>query len=122
MNANLLFATIVSALGSLLFGFDTAVISGTTKSIMHVFQLSNVALGWTASDFVVLPTSWKANDTVPLTVSYPQIVNGIRSPSLPFMTIRNCPACDLAAISGASTSNNCIFGTSSFLVTILYVL
>lgn len=49
MNANLLFATIVSALGSLLFGFDTAVISGTTKSIMHVFQLSNVALGWTVS-------------------------------------------------------------------------
>ena len=74
------------------------------------------------SDFVVLPTSWKANETVPLAVSYPQIVKGIRSPSLPFMTIRNCPACDLAAMSGASTSNNFIFGTSSFLVTILYVL
>jgi len=55
-------------------------------------------------------------------VSYPQIVRGIRSPSLPFITIRNCPACDLAAMSGASTSNSFIFGTSSFLVTILYVL
>jgi len=49
MNANLLFATIVSALGSLLFGFDTAVISGTTKSLQHVFSLSDVSLGWTVS-------------------------------------------------------------------------
>lgn len=71
---------------------------------------------------MVLPTSWKANDTVPFALSYPQIVKGIRSPSLPFITIRNCPACDLAAMSGASTSNSLIFGTSSFLVTILYVL
>jgi hypothetical protein len=71
---------------------------------------------------VVLPTSWKANETVPFTLSYPQIVNGMRSPVLPFMTIRNCPAWDLAAMSGASTSNSFIFGASSFLVTILYVL
>jgi hypothetical protein len=74
------------------------------------------------SAFVVLPTSWKTNDTVPFAVSYPEIVRGIRSPALPFITIRNCPACDLAAISGASTSNSFIFGASSFLVTILYVL
>jgi MFS transporter, SP family, xylose:H+ symportor len=49
MNPNLLFATIVSALGSLLFGFDTAVISGTTKSITHYFNLTDVSLGWTVS-------------------------------------------------------------------------
>jgi SP family xylose:H+ symportor-like MFS transporter len=49
MNANLLFATIVSALGSFLFGFDTAVISGTTKSLQQVFSLSDVSLGWTVS-------------------------------------------------------------------------
>jgi sugar porter (SP) family MFS transporter len=49
MNVNLLFATIVSALGSLLFGFDTAVISGTTKSLQQVFSLSDVSLGWTVS-------------------------------------------------------------------------
>lgn len=49
MNSKLLFATIVSALGSLLFGFDTAVISGTTNSITHYFGLSDVSLGWTVS-------------------------------------------------------------------------
>lgn len=49
MNAMLLFATIVSALGSLLFGFDTAVISGTTKSITQYFGLTDVSLGWTVS-------------------------------------------------------------------------
>jgi MFS transporter, SP family, xylose:H+ symportor len=49
MNSKLLFATIVSALGSLLFGFDTAVISGTTKSITAFFGLTDVSLGWTVS-------------------------------------------------------------------------
>jgi MFS transporter, SP family, xylose:H+ symportor len=49
MNKNLLFATIVSALGSFLFGFDTAVISGTTKFISQHFSLTPMALGWTVS-------------------------------------------------------------------------
>lgn len=49
MNATLLFATVVSALGSLLFGFDTAVISGTTKAITLYFGLTDVSLGWTVS-------------------------------------------------------------------------
>ncbi len=49
MNSKLLFATIVSALGSLLFGFDTAVISGTTKAITAYFNLTDVSLGWTVS-------------------------------------------------------------------------
>ncbi len=49
MTINLLFATIVAALGSFLFGFDTAVISGTTKFLSEYFQLSDVSLGWTVS-------------------------------------------------------------------------
>ena len=49
MNKKLLFATIVSALGSLLFGFDTAVISGTTKFISQYFSLTDSTLGFTVS-------------------------------------------------------------------------
>jgi hypothetical protein len=47
-----------------------------------------------AKSLVVLPTSWKANETVPLEASYPEIVKGMRSPVFPCITIRNCPACD----------------------------
>jgi SP family xylose:H+ symportor-like MFS transporter len=49
MNRKLLFATVVSALGSLLFGFDTAVISGTTKFITEYFGLTDATLGITVS-------------------------------------------------------------------------
>ena len=49
MNKNLLFATVVSALGSFLFGFDTAVISGTTKFITAYFNLTDATLGITVS-------------------------------------------------------------------------
>jgi MFS family permease len=49
MNRKLLFATVVSALGSFLFGFDTAVISGTTKFITDYFHLTDVTLGLTVS-------------------------------------------------------------------------
>jgi sugar porter (SP) family MFS transporter len=49
MNRNLLFATVVSALGSFLFGFDTAVISGTTKFITEYFSLTDATLGMTVS-------------------------------------------------------------------------
>jgi len=49
MNKNLLFATVVSALGSFLFGFDTAVISGTTKFITQYFSLTDATLGMTVS-------------------------------------------------------------------------
>ncbi len=49
MNKNLLFATVVSALGSFLFGFDTAVISGTTKFITQYFNLTDALLGITVS-------------------------------------------------------------------------
>jgi sugar porter (SP) family MFS transporter len=49
MNKKLFFATIVSALGSFLFGFDTAVISGTTRFITHHFNLTDATLGITVS-------------------------------------------------------------------------
>ena len=45
----LLKSTAVGALGGLLFGFDTAVIAGTTHSLSLVFHLSPGALGLTVS-------------------------------------------------------------------------
>ena len=45
----LLISAIVAALGSLLFGFDTAVISGTTEALRQVFTLSDNLLGFTVS-------------------------------------------------------------------------
>jgi len=48
-NAYLVKSTIVAALGGLLFGFDTAVISGTTQALTAVFQLSPGALGITVA-------------------------------------------------------------------------
>ncbi len=49
LNAYLLKATIVAALGGLLFGFDTAVIAGATAALSKVFNLSPTLLGWTVS-------------------------------------------------------------------------
>ncbi|MGB2673015.1 MAG: sugar porter family MFS transporter, partial [Candidatus Acidiferrum sp.] len=49
MNANLAKATAVGALGGLLFGFDTAVIAGTTHQLSSVFNLSPSTLGLTVS-------------------------------------------------------------------------
>jgi len=40
---------VVSALGGLLFGFDTAVISGTTTALERVFDLSSTSLGFTVA-------------------------------------------------------------------------
>jgi MFS transporter, SP family, arabinose:H+ symporter len=49
MNANLAKATVVGALGGLLFGFDTAVIAGTTRQLTEVFRLTPASLGLTVS-------------------------------------------------------------------------
>ena len=49
LNAHLIRATIVGALGGLLFGFDTAVIAGTTHSLTLVYNLTPAALGLTVS-------------------------------------------------------------------------
>src|ERR1035437_6321270 len=42
-------STIVAALGGLLFGFDTAVIAGTTRALSRVFSLTPQTLGLTVS-------------------------------------------------------------------------
>jgi sugar porter (SP) family MFS transporter len=47
--AYLLRATIVAALGGLLFGFDTAVIAGTTAALTERFQLTPENLGFTVA-------------------------------------------------------------------------
>lgn len=45
--------SIVAALGGLLFGYDTAVISGATDFLQQRFQLSNFMLGWAVSCLTV---------------------------------------------------------------------
>ena len=48
-NTYLLRSTAVAALGGLLFGFDTAVISGTTQALTEVYSLTPTMLGITVS-------------------------------------------------------------------------
>ena len=47
LNATLLKSTVVAALGGLLFGFDTAVISGTTSALTQTYGLTPFLLGVT---------------------------------------------------------------------------
>ncbi|HUE04960.1 MAG TPA: sugar porter family MFS transporter [Bryobacteraceae bacterium] len=49
VNAYLAKSTIVAALGGLLFGFDTVVISGTTDALTKTFNLSPLLLGITVA-------------------------------------------------------------------------
>ena len=49
LNAYLLKSTVVAALGGLLFGFDTAVISGTTSALASTYDLSPTLLGVTVA-------------------------------------------------------------------------
>ncbi len=49
MRASLLGVVIIAALGGLLFGFDTAVISGTTDALSGVYGLSSASLGFTVA-------------------------------------------------------------------------
>jgi len=49
LNAFLIRSTVVAALGGLLFGFDTAVISGTTGDLSVVYRLTAGLLGVTVS-------------------------------------------------------------------------
>ncbi|MDA0197125.1 MAG: sugar porter family MFS transporter [Bacteroidetes bacterium] len=53
LTKTLLLSTIVSALGGFLFGFDTAVISGTTDALKSVFDLSSNGLGFTVSSAII---------------------------------------------------------------------
>ncbi len=49
LNSTLVKSTVVAALGGLLFGFDTVVISGTTSALTRTFNLSPESLGLTVS-------------------------------------------------------------------------
>ncbi len=53
MKKTLFFSAIVAALGGLLFGFDTAVISGTTSWLSTVFELSKFELGFTVASALI---------------------------------------------------------------------
>ena len=52
-NRYLLSSTLIAATGSFLFGFDTAVISGTTEALRRVFDLSSSQLGFTVASALV---------------------------------------------------------------------
>jgi SP family xylose:H+ symportor-like MFS transporter len=53
MNRYLLGYTLIAALGGLLFGFDTAVISGTTDWLRTQFGLSDFMLGFTVASALI---------------------------------------------------------------------
>jgi SP family arabinose:H+ symporter-like MFS transporter len=52
MRAYVILISVVAALGGLLFGFDTAVISGTINFIQPYFGLTETGLGWTVSSLL----------------------------------------------------------------------
>ena len=52
MKGYVVLISIVAALGGLLFGFDTAVISGTINFIQPYFGLSEAGLGWAVSSLL----------------------------------------------------------------------
>ena len=53
LTRTLLVGTVVSALGGFLFGFDTAVISGTTDALKSTFDLTSNGLGFTVSSAII---------------------------------------------------------------------
>jgi MFS transporter, SP family, xylose:H+ symportor len=53
LTAPLIGSAIVAALGGLLFGFDTAVISGATDALKDVFRLDSFTLGFTVASALI---------------------------------------------------------------------
>jgi len=52
LNAVLLRSTVVAALGGLLFGFDTVVISGANETLRQLFHLTGISLGVTVASAI----------------------------------------------------------------------
>jgi len=53
LSPSLIRSTVVAALGGLLFGFDTAVIAGTTSALTHTWNLSPGGLGLTVASALI---------------------------------------------------------------------
>jgi hypothetical protein len=53
LTPTLVASTLIAALGGLLFGFDTAVISGTTEALRSVYGLSGFGLGFTVASALI---------------------------------------------------------------------
>src|SRR5882724_4107713 len=49
----IILVSFVAALGGLLFGFDTAIISGTIPYISSYFKLDEYMLGWAVSSILI---------------------------------------------------------------------
>jgi len=52
-NGYVIFVSVVAAMGGLLFGYDTAVISGTVESLRMHFELDPLSLGWVVGSALV---------------------------------------------------------------------
>ena len=52
-NRYVVFVSSVAAMGGLLFGYDTAVISGAVEPLRHHFSLDPLALGWVVGSALV---------------------------------------------------------------------
>jgi SP family xylose:H+ symportor-like MFS transporter len=52
-NPTLILSAVVAALGGFLFGFDTAVISGTTQWLEEFFRLTSASLGFTVASAIL---------------------------------------------------------------------
>jgi MFS transporter, SP family, xylose:H+ symportor len=53
LNRQIFGNSLIAALGGLLFGFDTAVISGATGALQRVFELSSFELGFTVASALI---------------------------------------------------------------------
>ena len=89
MNATLLRCSLIAALGGLLFGFDTAVISGTTEHLKEVFDLGGFWLGFTVSSaligtimgamFASVPADWLGRRTTLVWIAFLYFVSAVGS-------------------------------------------
>lgn len=67
LSTTLVFGTFVAGLGGLLFGFDSAVISGTTDALTREYALNGATLGFTVASALIgtifgsLMASWPAD-------------------------------------------------------------